>query len=234
MKKHTDIDEMTASFVNDLQTPNMNRHNVVGFLLIGLDIMGLIPIISEPFSSAYFWPAVIPIVIINLWAILYIVAPFKYEKSYYLFFGVFGVVNTYIYFLVIQKFLYIHIGVDGSLFFIVGLVLFISLLLFLQLFNLKMLYSKSDMKKDKNGSKINVSLITVASSGGYIIAQIIMPIFVTDSLKIIILIIALSLLSILTAYFSIFLQKYFYIGKNYKTVKTVYPEFGLPKKLRRN
>jgi hypothetical protein len=84
--------------------------------------------LGEPFSSAFFWGAVIPVVLLHIWAIPYIADPFKYEKSYYLFLGVYGIVNTYIYFLVIQKFLYVNIGIDSKMPFIAGLVLLIALL----------------------------------------------------------------------------------------------------------
>lgn len=56
------------------------------------------------------------------------VAPFQFEKSYYLFFGIYGIVNTYVYFLVIQKYLYVYARLDGIAHFMIGLLLLLGLL----------------------------------------------------------------------------------------------------------
>ncbi|MDL4842646.1 hypothetical protein [Aquibacillus rhizosphaerae] len=234
MKKLGNTNEIEISYFNNLQDPHLIRHNVFGFLLIFMDIICVIPIVGDPFSPQFFWASIIPIVLINLWGVLYIVAPYKFERSYYLFFGTLGIVNTYVYFIVIQKFLYIHIGVEGSIFFIMGLVLVILLLVFFQIFNMKMLHSGKYAKLQKNEWKLNVNPIIVASSCGYIIAQVIMSVFVTESVKWIVLIMAISGLSIVSAYFSTYIHKFFYIRKNYEIVKKVYPEFGLSKNNRKS
>ncbi|MET0960462.1 MAG: hypothetical protein ABWX58_09070, partial [Psychrobacillus psychrotolerans] len=43
------------------------------------------------------------------------------------------------------------------------------------------------------------------------------------------LIVSVSLLALLTSYFSIYLHRYYFIDKNMELVKHAYPEFGLPK-----
>ncbi|MFC4025271.1 hypothetical protein ACFOUV_15855 [Oceanobacillus longus] len=235
MNKRQAIDKITASYLN-LQTPRENRGNIIAFFIIFLDIMGLLPILGEPFSFQFFWPAIIPVGLLHLWAILYIVAPYKFEQSYYLFFGIYSVVNTYIYFLVIQKLLYVNIGVESQIPFLVGLLLLICLLVFFQYFNIKMLYSGNYAKLQKNGSKskMNLSPFLTASSIGYVIAQILMASFMTDSIFNIIIISGVSIMSILTAFFSISIHRFFFIKKNQEAVRKVYPEFGLPKKHRKN
>ncbi len=233
LNKHRDIDPITLSYLN-LQRPLDNRRNIIAFFIFFLDIIGLLPILGEPFSFAFFWPAIIPVGLLHIWAILYVVEPYKFEKSYHLFFGVYGVVNTYIYFLVIQKFLYVNIGVDSRVPFIAGLVLVLGLLVSFQIFNHKMLYSGSYAKLQKNGIKMKLSPILTASSIGYVVAQILISSFMTESIFIIIIITGVAILSLLTAFFSTSLHRYYFIRKNEHIVKKVYPQFGVPKRLRKN
>jgi len=50
----------------------------------------------------------------------------------------------------------------------------------------------------------------------------------TDSAVYSLLIVLISLLSILTAYFTVYIQ-YFFMDKNMNLVKQMYPDFGIPK-----
>ncbi|WP_173107946.1 hypothetical protein [Bacillus sp. KH172YL63] len=233
MNKHRDIDPITLSYLN-LQRPLENRRNIITFFIFFLDLIGLLPILGEPFSYAFFWPSIVPVGILHIWAVLYIVDPYKYEKSYHLFFGIYGLVNTYIYFLVVQKFLYVNIGVLSKLPFISGLILLLSLLVFFQVFNYRMLHSGSYERLHKKGSKIKISPILTVSSIGYVVAQIIITSFMTMSVFNIIIITGVSILSLLTAFFSTSLYRYYFIRKNEHILKKVYPQFGLPRRLRKN
>ncbi|SER67303.1 hypothetical protein [Psychrobacillus sp. OK032] len=209
-----------------LQTPKENRSNIICFFLILLYLIGLIPIIGVPFSLSYFIAAIIPVGIIQLWALIYLIAPYKYEKSYYLFFGIYGVVNTYIYFLAIQKMMYINMGAQGSGSFIIGVFFFIALLVGMNLLNWKALYSGTYYKLQQK-STIPVSWMAIGGAG-YILGQLILSFIYTDSAVFIVLIVCISLLSLLTAYFSIYIHRYYYMSKNMNLVRQVYPEFGMP------
>lgn len=193
--------------------------------------MGLFPIISEPFSFAYFLAAVIPIAILQVWAIIYLIDPFKYEKSYYLFFGVYGIVNTYIIYLVIQKFLYLNIGVKGYLPFIMIWGMFVAILVGINWLNLKALYTGTYYKLQQMKT-ISVAWVGIGGAG-YVIGQILLSVFYTEFATYIILISCIFLLSILTAFFSINIHRYFFICRNLDIVKKVEPNFGLPKNERK-
>lgn len=209
-----------------LQTPKENRANIICFFLIFLYLIGLFPIIGVPFSLSYFIAAIVPVGIIQLWALIYLIAPYKYEKSYYLFFGIYGVVNTYIYFLAIQKMMYINMGAQGSGSFIIGVTFFLALLVGINLLNWKALYSGTYYKLQQKNT-IPVSWMTVGGAG-YVLGQLILSFIYTDSAVSIVIIVCISLLSLLTAYFSIFIHRYYYISKNMELVMQVYPEFGMP------
>ncbi len=190
---------------------------------------------GEPFSYAYFWPAVVPVALLHIWAILYLAAPYTFEKSYYLFFSIYGIVNTYLYFLVIQKIFYVHVGVISKVPFVIGGMLLLGLIVFFQLFNHKMLHSGAYARLQKNDHKVKLSPILTASSIGYVIAHVLLSAFMTESLFIIIIITTgVSILSILTAFFSTSHHRYCFILQNEETVRKVYPQFGLPKSVRGN
>ncbi|UTE77703.1 hypothetical protein [Rossellomorea sp. KS-H15a] len=228
-----DIDDMTRVYLSNMQLPKENRRNVIGFLILLLDFLGLLPLLSIPFSSSFFWAALAPAVIIHVWGILYIVAPYKFEHSYYLYIGIFGIVNTYVFFLVIQKLLYLHIGVDSNRFFYIGLVLMVFLLVFIQVFHVKMLYSGTYVKIQNGKSPFTIPSIVAFSTFGYVAAQFLMSYMHTDSAYIIVLMMAYSVVSIVTAYLSTFIHRYIYIQRNKEKVLKMYPGFGKPKASRK-
>ncbi|NYF23602.1 hypothetical protein [Sporosarcina sp. JAI121] len=219
------IDEITLSYLR-FQTPKENKGNIIAFFLILLYVTGMIPIVAVPFSAVIFKLAIVPVVMLQIWALLYLIAPYKFEKSYYLFFGVYGVVNTYVYFLATQKILYFHIGVEGKIPFVIGLVLFLGLLVLVNWLNVKALYTGTYHKLQQMKS-VNVWWLSFAGLG-YVIGQLILTFVYSESAKMMIFIFLISALSIFTAFVSASLHRYYYIIKNMDFVKQVYPEFGLP------
>lgn len=181
---------------------------------------------GDPFSLPYFSAAIIPVAIIQIWAFIYVINPYKYEKSYYLFFGVYGVVNTFVYFLAIQKMIYINLSETGNMPFILGLILFIALLVGVNWMNWKALYSGTYHKLLQKSS-IPVSWLSIGGIS-YVLGQLILSFIVTDSATSMLVIVLLSFFSIVTAFFSIYIHRYFFICKNIEIVKRVYPDFGLP------
>ena len=200
------------------------------FFTMFLYFTGIIPIISEPFSYSFFIAAIIPIVLISIWAIIYLIDPYKNEKSYYLFFGIYGVVNTYVFFLVVVKLLYVNIGVEGIKPFIIWLLLYIALLVGVNILNIKALYSGTYDKLQKKKS-INVSW-TMVGALGYIIGQFILSFIYSDDAVSTLLIVLISSLALMTSYFSVYIHRYYFIDKNIELVKQVYPDFGLPQRER--
>ncbi len=225
------IDGITISYLK-LQSPRENRGNILVFFLIFLDIIGVLFLLGEPMLPIFFWSGIIPVILIHLWAIQYIIAPYTFEKSYYFFFGVYGFINTFVYFLVIQKLIYAHFQVNGVVPLVIGLIMFISLLLIINWMNIHLLYSGTYSRLQKGEKIVNLSPITATTGIGYVLAQVILSSFFVESLKILIIIGVLSLLSVATAFFSTSIHKYFYIRKNIEKVKQVYPQFGLPKRQR--
>lgn len=232
LKKHQRDNKIALSYLN-LQTPQENRGNILVFFIVLLNVIGLLPLLAYPYAWGYFIAAIIPVVIIHLWAIIYIIDPYKFEGSYYLFFGIYGFINTYVYFLATQKLMYAHLFITSPIPLIVGAILYGGLLITFNIFNIKALYSGFYAKMQKNGTKVNVSPIIAFSGAGYFLAQLIMSVVYSDSFTAILLVSLISLLAIVTAFFSTFVHKYFFIKKNSSLVKEIYPDFGLPKNQRK-
>lgn len=190
-------------------------------------MVGMIPILGVPFSLPFFLAAIIPVIIIQVWAIVYLIDPYKYEKSYYLFFGIYGVVNTYVFFLLILKLIYVNMEWKGSTPFVINLVLFILLLGGINWLNWKALYIGTYYKLQQKRT-IPVEWTAIGGSS-YIIGQIILSFIYSDSAINILLIVGISFLSLWTAFLSINIHRYYFINKNIDLVKQRFPEFGLPK-----
>lgn len=226
MIKQQNIDSNTLSYLK-FQTPEMNKKNIIVFFIILLYFTGIIPIIGEPFSFSFFIAAIIPIALISIWAIVYVIDPYKNEKSYYLFFGIYGIVNTYVFFLVVVKLLYVNIGVEGTKPFVLWLMLFIALLVGVNILNVKALNSGTYDKLQKKKS-LNMSWAMIGALG-YIVGQFILSFIYSDDAVSTLLIVLVSLLALLTSYFSVYIHRYYFIHKNIELVKQVYPNFSLPK-----
>lgn len=202
------------------------------FFFVFLDLIGVLFLLGEPLIPSLFWGGMIPVIFIHLWAISYVIAPYTFEKSYYLFFGVYGVINTFVYFLVIQKLIYSHFQIFGTTPLILGSILFVSLLFIMNWMNTRLLYSGTYSRLQKGEKSVNLSPIVTASGIGYVLAQVILSSFFVESVKILMIIGVFSILSVATAYFSTSIHKYIYIRRSIEKVKQVYPQFGLPKRER--
>lgn len=221
------VDKITASYLN-LQSTKENRGNVVGFSLLFLNFSGLLPLIAEPFVYSLFIIGFIPAMIMNLWAILYVVDPYRFELSYYLYFGLYGFVNTFVLSLALVKILYFDLGVSGVWPFIILLVIINSLPFLMNWLNYKMLYAGTYAKlQNKKDWKIPTFFLLPPASG-YFLYQFVDS-YGSPSAVMILFFICLFMLTIFTAYFSTNVHKYFFLKNNMDIVLQVYPRFGKPK-----
>ena len=224
------VDKITASYLK-LQSAKENRGNVIGFSLLLLNFFGLLPLIGEPFVFPLFIIAFIPTMVMNLWAILYVINPYRFELSYYLYFGLYGFVNTFVLSLALIKILYFHLGVSGQLPFIITIVVINSLPFLMNWLNYKMLYAgtyvKLQNKKDWKIPKIPVIPVVV----GVVFLRFV-GMYGSESAGMFVLFICLAPFTILTACFSTNVYKYFFLKNNMETVLLVHPHFGQPKHIR--
>lgn len=106
---------MSNIFVSYLKfnSPRFNKQSVIGNLLLFLYFIGIPPITGDPFTLPFFLAAIIPTALMTFWGIIYVIDPYKFEKSFHLYLGVYSVINTYVYFVSIQKMMYVHLEMDG-------------------------------------------------------------------------------------------------------------------------
>ncbi|MER2076663.1 hypothetical protein [Psychrobacillus psychrotolerans] len=220
------MDKIFSSYLK-FESPTRNKQSIIGDFIVLLYLIGILPILGVPFSLPFFLAAIIPAIMITLWGMVYIVDPYKNEKSYYLFLGVYGIVNTYVFFILVQKLLYVNIGASGPAAFIFSLLLFILLIFGMNWMNWKALYSGTYYKLQQ---KTKIPVGWAALSGvSYVLGQFILSLIYTDSGISILIIVCLSIISLYPAFLSINIHRYFFIKKNMDTVKQMFPEFGLPK-----
>lgn len=220
------VDKVTASYLK-LQTPKENRGNILCFGLLFLNFFGLLPLIGEPFIYPLFMIAFIPTMIMNIWGVLYIVDPYRFELSYYLYFGVFGFITTFVLSIVLVKILHFHVGVHGKLPFICILLIVNSLPIVMNWLNYKMLYTGTyDKLQHKKDWKLPLILLPPAS--GYSI-YVFVKRYGSPEGPMILLLVCLFMITIFTAYFSTNIHKYFFLKRKMDIVLKVYPRFGQPR-----
>lgn len=230
--KRLGIDPITASYLN-LQTPKVNRSNVLCFVLLFLNFFGLLPLIGEPFIYSYFIIGIIPAAIVNVWGILYVVNPYRFELSYYLYMGIYGIVNVFIYSLVLAKLLAAQLGVEGTFSLVLTLLVINSLPFIMNWVNYRLLYSGTYFQWQSGKRKIPAFMLVLMSSpgAGYFI-YILVNSYGSDTAIWALFFVCLFAMSIIVAYFSCSIHRYFFLKRNIETVLKLYPDFGQPKHLR--
>ena len=220
------VDNITASYIK-LQSAKQNRGNVLCFVLMFLNFFGLFPLIGEPFVFSLFILGFIPTMIINVWGVLYIVDPYRFELSYYLYFGIYGFVNTFVFSLVLVKILYFLLGFQGMLPIVFILIFVNGLPIIVNWLSYKMLYGGiyDKLQKKKNW---RIPVLLLPPSSGYILYQV-TDRYGSPSASTILFFICIMGLTIFTAYFSTYVHKYFFLKNNMATVLKVFPRFGQPK-----
>ncbi|TGB03469.1 hypothetical protein [Halobacillus salinus] len=230
MRNDQEISEKTHTYLR-LLGPSFNRQFVFGIVVIQLGLFGMLPLLAVPFSNEYFYAAVVPAFLVLIWGILQFIAPYRLEKLHHLYVGVSGFALTYIYFLVTQKLIYLHIGATHIGYFIAGLVLFVLLLVAMWKTNIRYLFEGSYYDPNKRhlwgGSN---QLIVKASGVGYVLGQVLLSIVAGDSITMIIIILCLSLFAIFTAFMGTFVHRYWYIHQNIEAVRSLNPGYSLPNK----
>ncbi|WP_258264458.1 hypothetical protein [Rossellomorea sp. SC111] len=106
-------------------------------------------------------------------------------------------------------------------------------MIFIQVFHVKMLYSGAYVKIQNGKSPFTILSIVAFSTLGYVAAQFLMSYMLTDSAYMIVLMMAYTVVSIVTAYLSTFVHRYIYIRKYNEKVLKMYPDLGKPKDSRK-
>ncbi|KAA8786213.1 hypothetical protein EC604_20435 [Paenibacillus amylolyticus] len=180
-------------------------------VLFFLNVFLLIPIFSAPYQSLYAYLLLPPLAIMNLWAIVLIIAPRRLQLNYVLFRGVFGLVCSVSFMVGIQKFAY-GTGMTTAWYVIGSFVVYVFTLIQYVRFRLqKLKQSPRPNKIDKN-FRMPTAVIAVITGGAYLMANISLA-FVTEQTVVVILICVYNMLIFVVFHFVMDLHRYYWLRR---------------------
>ncbi|WP_427182158.1 hypothetical protein [Paenibacillus sp. TC-CSREp1] len=181
-------------------------------VLFFLNLFLLIPIYSVPYQPLYVYLLLPPLAVMNLWAIALTAAPRRLQLNYVLFRGIFGLVCSAAFVVVIQKFAYGIMGMTTPWYAISSFVVYIFALfqyVTLRLRQLKQLPRPNKGKKSNSRMSIILSMI---SGGAYLVANISLA-FVTKQTVSVVLICVYNLLIFVVFHFVMDLHRYYWLRR---------------------
>lgn len=215
------------------RTPEENQGTIFFMVFILIDFIGFFPYLIGPFSITFFIAALVPAILINVWMIAYVVAPYKLEAGFDLLVGAFSIVSAYLYWLGSEKLLYINLDFQGNSAFILGLLLLLLLITFFYFYT-RYQIRLGKYKRNKQHRQ-HQSGISMLGSVAIIIAipQVENFIATTKVMEMFFIIGLLCLISIFTLFLIGNYHHYRFTKTNHDIVRKVYPDFGKRKKDRK-
>ncbi|WP_079527539.1 hypothetical protein [Halobacillus hunanensis] len=205
------------------------RSMTIIHVLLFTDFMGLYMLFGHSELGFIFNLGLVPVIILNVWSVLYIIAPYRYELSFVLFYGVWGLLTSFVHFLVIQKFLYNIVQFESLGFFYVGLIFYllsVSSVLVMQ--HLTLL----DNFKIQEGPGTWPKWVAVIPGFSYLFAQFVFTAIQSGDIKSLIFVGALTLVTIYPILAVKLIHQYFFLIKYKEELMVKYPVLGRPKKSR--
>ncbi|MCA0993812.1 hypothetical protein [Pseudalkalibacillus hwajinpoensis] len=216
-----------------LSTPEENQVTIFFMVVVLIDFMGFFPYLIGPFSITFFVAALVPAIIINLWMIVYVLAPYKLEATFDLLVGAFSIVSAYLYWLGSEKLLYINLGIQGISAFLLGLILLLLLVTFFYFYT-RYQIRLGKYKRNKHHQHHQSGLGILGSVAIIIgISQLGNFMTTTEKMDITFTIGILCLISCFTLFLIGNYHYYRFIKSNHHIIRKVYPDFSKRKKHRR-
>jgi len=187
-------------------------------MLFLIDSMGIITIISDPFTQ-YLFNILAPVIaVINLWAFYILLNIKKRQKQYILFVGVFCFVMSVILMLFSFKIIYLMLLSDSPFFALYAIAIYLAILIGGSIFHLKALengyYSGKKKTKGKSGINTIVGMAVAGTLGGLFLIN-----FASEDTGLVVLALTLLLLGYLLELGINNVHKYYLIRK----FENVYP-----------
>lgn len=186
------------------------RFSAGTLVLFFLNVFFLIPIFSVPFQLLYASILLPILAIMNVWAIALIIAPRRLQLNYVLFRGVFGVVSSLGFIIMIQKFAYGMLGLTTPWYAISSFTLYGLALFQYSKFHVRKLQQSLHGKKSGEGTPIPITTLPLLTGVGYILANISLA-FVTQHMVVVVLICVYSMLAFVVFHFIMDLHRYYWI-----------------------
>ena len=181
-------------------------------VLFFLNVFLLIPIFGVPYQTLYAYLLLPPLAIMNLWAIALIIAPRRLQLNYVLFRGVFGLVCSVSFMVVIQKFAYGTLGMTTPWYVVGSFVVYVCTLIQYVRFRLQKLKQSPRLNKIDKNFRMPTAVIAVISGGAYLMANISLA-FVTEQTVVVILICVYNMLIFALFHFVMDLHRYYWLRR---------------------
>lgn len=186
------------------------RLSVGTLVLFFLNVFLLIPVFSVPFQSMYAYILVPPLVFMNIWAIALIAAPRRLQLNYVLFRGVFGIVCSVGFMVIIQKFAYGTLALTTP-WYVIGSFAVYGFALFQYVkFRLRKLRQPPQRKKGDKSPGMPVATLTMITGGAYLLANISLA-FVTQQTVAVVLMCVYIMLAFVVFHFIMDLHRYYWL-----------------------
>ncbi|MGN7415831.1 hypothetical protein [Paenibacillus sp. SAF-068] len=186
------------------------RLNAGILVVFFLNVFLLIPVFSVPFQSLYAYILVPPLAFMNIWAIALIAAPRRLQLNYVLFRGVFGIVCSVGFMVIIQKFAYGTLGLTTPWYAIGSFAVYGFALFQYVKFRLRMLQQPPQRKKRDKSTGVPVATLTMITGGAYLLANISLA-FVTQQTVSVVLMCVYIMMAFIVFHFIMDLHRYYWL-----------------------
>ncbi|WP_373456207.1 hypothetical protein [Paenibacillus taichungensis] len=188
------------------------RFSAGTLVLFFLNIFLLIPVFSVPFQPVYAYILLPLLVVMNVWAVALIVTPRKLQLNYVLFRGVFGIVCSLGFMIIVQKFAYGMLGFTTPWYAIGSFVLYGFALYQYAKFHLRKLRQSPHRKKGEMGSRMPVAMLTMLTGAGYLLANISLA-FITQQTVAVVLMCVYIMLAFVVFHFIMDVHRYYWLRR---------------------
>lgn len=198
-------------------------------IIMFTDLLGFFLLFGNYDLRFFIYIGIIPTLILNLWAIIYVIAPYRFESSFVLFKGGWGLLTSFLYFLVVEKFLYDIIHFETLFPFFFGLFFYMITIVAVIVIQHLLIYDKMKIPKGPGAWPKVMAFIPALS---YMFGQILFSAIKSDDTKTLIFACGMIVLEIFPVLFIKCIHQYFFFMKHREALLAKYPNLDKPKKQR--
>ncbi|MCG7385688.1 hypothetical protein [Paenibacillus sp. ACRRY] len=188
------------------------RFSAGTLVLFFLNVFLLIPVFSVPFQSLYAYILLPPLAVMNVWAVALIAAPRRLQLNYVLFRGVFGIVCSLGFMIIVQKFAYGMLGLTTPWYAIGSFAVYGFALYQYARFHLRKLQQSPHRPKAGAGSRMPVATLTMLTGAGYLVANLSLA-FVTQQTVAVVLMCVYIMLAFVVFHFIMDMHRYYWLRR---------------------
>lgn len=186
------------------------RSNAAILVLFFLNTFLVIPVFGVPYEPLYAYILFPPLVVMNIWALALIMAPRKLQLNYILFRGVFGIVCSVGFMIVIQKFAYTGLNLTTPWYAIGSFAVYGFAFYLYARSHIRKL--ESPRKQSQGRSGMSMTTLSMLIGLGYLLANISLM-FVSEETVPIVLMCVYTMLAFILFHFIMELHRYYWLKR---------------------